>query len=345
MTPGKMNRLKVDHRMHYIFVYNGAMSTRVPWSLLLNRTTKKLEFSLDLLGDDFQINFLDVGCAFGEQKRWSRIAKKVYFIGIDARDDVEIKDFSNKFKGIKLLLGKTLGNPANDDEPQSFYITNHPGASSVFEPNKLFFDRFPKSYKFVSAPPQKLEMIRLSDLNLDVDFVKMDVQGAELSVLQGSGSRFLDNLIGLEIECEFQELYLNQPLFGDVSKFLTGLNFELIDFVNPTRWLRDKPQKYFGQIIASDVLFIKPPHYFFSNTSLSESKWRVYLSLLLIYERFDLLEVSKSYLTVNQQLEAKQFFASIETLKRDYVLIMKCIAFMNRLLKKFGLNKHIFIFG
>jgi hypothetical protein len=173
----------------------------------------------------------------------------------------------------------------------------------------------------------------------------MDVQGGELEILKGAGDQFYDSLLGLEVECEFQELYENQPLFGDISKYLTNKNFELIDFVNPTRWLRDRNNKYFGQLIASDVLFLKQPHYFFSNKILSETKWREYLSILLLFERYDLLDHSKTYLTKQQQLEARKFFIFAEKIKNQDYIIWKIIYLSNWFLRKLGSEKRIFLFS
>ena len=48
----------------------------------------------------------------------------------------------------------------------------------------------------------------------------------------------LSDCLGLELEVEFSQLYLNQPLFGDLKKFLNNKDFEFIDFTNLIRWER-----------------------------------------------------------------------------------------------------------
>jgi FkbM family methyltransferase len=317
------------------------------WSFPYLPMTKanKLLHALESFGPNFKLTFLDIGCAGGAQNRWNRIAQKTFFIGIDASNKVYPSDFSKSFKDLQLILGKALGNPANKTKTDTYYATNHPLAGSLLKPNYSFFDRFPKSYKFQIAESIPTEVIRLSELDLRVDFVKMDVQGGELEILKGCSNQFYESLLGLEVECEFQELYENQPLFGDISKYLTNLNFELIDFVNPTRWLRDRPNKYFGQMIASDVLFLKQPHYFFSNKILSETKWREYLSILLLFERHDLLDHSKTYLTKQQQSEARKFFIFAEIIKNQDYIIWKIIYLSNWFLRKLGSEKRIFLFS
>lgn len=59
-----------------------------------------------------------------------------------------------------------------------------------------------------------------------VDFIKLDVQGAELDVLKG-GEECLQQVRGLEIEVEFNPIYYGQPLFGDVDRFLRRCGFVL----------------------------------------------------------------------------------------------------------------------
>ena len=39
----------------------------------------------------------------------------------------------------------------------------------------------------------------------------------------------LNNVLGIEIEVEFIEMYRNQPLFGEINSFLSKNNFEILD--------------------------------------------------------------------------------------------------------------------
>ena len=54
-----------------------------------------------------------------------------------------------------------------------------------------------------------------------VDFIKIDIQGAELDVFQG-GINTLKQVVAIVSEVEFIRLCLDQPLLGDVCSFLTG---------------------------------------------------------------------------------------------------------------------------
>lgn len=83
----------------------------------------------------------------------------------------------------------------------------------------------------------EVETKRLDDYvkskNVDcIDFAHIDVQGAELMVLEGAGS-FLKNIKLIWMEVEAVELYKNQPLKNDVERFMQKNNFvNILDTVN-----------------------------------------------------------------------------------------------------------------
>lgn len=78
------------------------------------------------------------------------------------------------------------------------------------------------------------QSIKVNTLRLDcyveekkiekIDFIHMDVQGAELMVLEGAGS-FLSKIKIVWLEVEAVELYKGQPLKNDVENFMKKNNF------------------------------------------------------------------------------------------------------------------------
>ena len=62
-------------------------------------------------------------------------------------------------------------------------------------------------------------------------------KAAELDALKGCEDT-LKGTIGLEIEVEFQKMYENQPLFGDINNYINDQEFEFIDFPLIKRWER-----------------------------------------------------------------------------------------------------------
>jgi hypothetical protein len=64
-----------------------------------------------------------------------------------------------------------------------------------------------------------------------VDFLKMDVQGAELDVLRGA-TRLLGSALVVQTEVEFLPMYKDQPLFADVDAELRARGFAFHTFLS-----------------------------------------------------------------------------------------------------------------
>jgi FkbM family methyltransferase len=95
-----------------------------------------------------------------------------------------------------------------------------------------------------------------------VDFLHMDVQGAELMVLTGASTRINDiKMIWLEVEN--MELYKNQPLKSDVESFLNQNGFHKIkDTVNA---------------VSGDQLWVN--YYYFPRKKVTHYLYRFFIFL------------------------------------------------------------------
>lgn len=110
------------------------------------------------------------------------------------------------------------------NEKKKLYVTQHPMCSSLYKPNENFI----KLYNNFEVAYQKNE-IQIDTISLDffidkyqvkeVDFIKIDVQGAELDIFKGAHDT-LKSVLNIVCEVEFVPIYENQPLFGDVCNFL-----------------------------------------------------------------------------------------------------------------------------
>jgi FkbM family methyltransferase len=145
-------------------------------------------------------------------------------------------------------------------------LTKSPGASSILTPNKVFLDQFPESIRFsitkeVLVECDTIDNLANSSLINRLDFIKIDVQGAELEILKG-GSNFLrENIVGVELEVEFSKLYNDQPLFSEIDIFIREkLGLELWD-ISKTYWkyknrIDLRPTK--GKLVFGDALYMRP---------------------------------------------------------------------------------------
>ncbi len=69
-----------------------------------------------------------------------------------------------------------------------------------------------------------IETHRLDDISeiADIDFLKIDVQGSELSVFR-SGRSHLSKAAAVQTEVCFMQLYKDQPLFAEIDQELRSL--------------------------------------------------------------------------------------------------------------------------
>jgi hypothetical protein len=63
-----------------------------------------------------------------------------------------------------------------------------------------------------------------------IDFIKIDIQGAELDTFRGAENS-IKNVLTIISEVEFLPLYKKQPLFGDVCSFLNSKNIMFHKFL------------------------------------------------------------------------------------------------------------------
>ena len=136
---------------------------------------------------------------------------------------------------------------SNADGVAQFYVSSKPQAigwlkhasdgSSLLElPPEIAFS------ETIDVPTRRLEAWLAESNTAHPHFLHMDVQGAELMVLEGLGA-VLDHVEAVWLEVDRVELYKGQPLVDDVHEFLCKNGFELIveavgDRVDNQLWMR-----------------------------------------------------------------------------------------------------------
>jgi FkbM family methyltransferase len=114
-----------------------------------------------------------------------------------------------------------------DGSERDFHECNFPMTSSLLEPNSELLDRFHNLENLVRVVKKhRLATRRLDDISQisGADFLKLDVQGGELDVLNGAG-RVLEDVLVVHTEVEFVELYKGQPLFAEIDQKLRKSGF------------------------------------------------------------------------------------------------------------------------
>ncbi len=169
-------------------------------------------------------------------KGWGVFSPNLTIYGFDAdadaceaaNADLAARQISWTEKHIPLALGKTVGEA-------TLYVTKSPVCSSLYPPNEPYLERFDGLIEVVGTD----FTIDLDITTLDhvcqtediqaIDFLQIDVQGADLDVLQGAAQLLSRSVLGIQIEVEFTHLYCGQPLFADVDSHLRQHDFTLFD--------------------------------------------------------------------------------------------------------------------
>ena len=281
--------------------------------------------ALKALPNNGDVVLVDIGAAGEVEPRWKPFTNSLNYVGFepDERTRKIIRNQSKYFKTYQILPHAL----SNKFSRLKFNLCKKPQVSSLYQPNFPFLDKFPDPKRFEIEETVSVDCIPLDSIGLPrIDFLKIDIQGAENDVLKGATST-LDSILGLELEVEFLELYKGQPLFGDICKTLSEHNIEFMDFVSLARWER-KAHNLYGQCIFGDALFLRSPETLIDK-SLDVEKWSSYLAILIIYRRFDLIEVVLGLLPSNMKNNFHEFEALFEKIKKRERLLKRIHTYLN----------------
>ena len=91
----------------------------------------------------------------------------------------------------------------NEHKTINLFLCRKPRVSSLYEPNLNFLERFLNPKRFDVMQTEQMQCVTLDSIDLPkVDFLKIDIQGAENDVIKGASSK-LELAFGLEVEVEF----------------------------------------------------------------------------------------------------------------------------------------------
>jgi FkbM family methyltransferase len=116
-----------------------------------------------------------------------------------------------------------------DGSMREFRETNAPMTSSLYEPNTPLLEKFQALAELtIVVRRTPIETKRLDDIPdvADADYLKLDVQGAELDILRGA-ARVLASVTVVHTEVNFVPMYKDQPLFADIDAELRARGFLL----------------------------------------------------------------------------------------------------------------------
>jgi FkbM family methyltransferase len=172
-------------------------------------------------------------------------------------------------------------------------ICREPGLTSLLTPNQevlRYFGGFSEWGHVVEEIPVTTR--RLDDIAEieSFDFLKIDIQGGELSLLQ-NGREKLKNTIAIQIEVSFIPLYVGQPVFGEIDLALRQLGFMPHCFVELKRWMIQplfgkNPHDAINQMLEADIVYTRD----FTKPERMSSEQFKHLAMIAhhCYDSFDL---------------------------------------------------------
>lgn len=172
------------------------------------------------------IRIVDIGAMTAGDDPYARLAEQLpcEIIGFEALEE-ECRRLNAMGKAGCTFLPYVIG----DGSAQTFYECAVPYTSSLLEPNFPLLERFTGFAEMARVVARRpVATRRLDDVPqaAGADYLKVDVQGGELMVLDGA-ARTLRSALVVHIEVEFVPLYKNQPLFADIDARLRAAGFAL----------------------------------------------------------------------------------------------------------------------
>ena len=181
--------------------------------------------------------------------------EKINYLDIGA-SDIKNLIFYSKFNFLNLILfepdervlKKYISEDSNNlslydnglwskkDKKYFFQYKNQP-SSSFFKPNLKKLSDYEiniDSYSLKKKTLSKVDNLDNSIKNLDVDFIKLDTEGADYEILLGAKKK-LSNTLGIIVESQFFERYVSSKSFSEIEIYLKKKDFEIYA-MNIEKW-------------------------------------------------------------------------------------------------------------
>lgn len=134
----------------------------------------------------------------------------------------------------------------------SFHVTALPDASSLFNPRSTgsTFDKYTSKVETIKVDVTSLSAYCEKKKIKTIDLLKMDAQGAELDILNGSENIIRDKKVKvIYSEVNFMRVYEGACLFHEVTAYLEEMDYRLHAIYNQNH-------NQFGQLTWADAIYL-----------------------------------------------------------------------------------------
>ena len=225
------------------------------------------------IAETYPLTYMDLGTRDGFQDDLSVLAFAVHAIGFEPEPE-EFVRLSNAGPGpwatrrlLPFAVSSTGGSAV-------LYVSKDRDGSSLLSPLPAVGKRFNKTQFFdlertVDVETRTLqETLGASEID-SIDYLKIDIEGAELGVFEASPA-VLDDILVIKTEACYLPVREGQGLVHEIDACLGENGFELMDVVRPAHWRREghvihprvsdaMPPYARGQLIHGDFLYFRDP--------------------------------------------------------------------------------------
>jgi FkbM family methyltransferase len=221
----------------------------------------------------YGLTYFDIGSRGGFQNDLHPIAFAVDVVGFEP-DPVEFKRLqsqpSEPWKSVTYLSQGV----SDQTGRQILHIPTDPQSASLLKHNASIGEKFNKPQFFEIDRTEEIETLSLNDALAktgfaSIDYMKIDIEGAELAVFMSS-SEVMNDVLAIKTEISFIPCRENQPLAADVDFHLKQAGFELMDITGPAHWRHhgylvhpyystENPPYSKAQIVQADYLYFRDP--------------------------------------------------------------------------------------
>lgn len=198
---------------------------------------------------------IDAGVAGGFESMWEIYGDQAHLYGFDPNEVESHKKYRHTYR---VALGNRKG-------AFPFYIAQHDHSSSFFLPAPERCGVFPWESTMATKETRTETIITLDDFasknSIRVDYIKLDVEGAELEVLYGARRQLEASVLGISTEVLFRPVRHDAPPFHKIDAYLDDLYFSLYHLKGYRHFRRTLsvcpyPENR-GQMVWAQVLYFR----------------------------------------------------------------------------------------
>lgn len=255
------------------------------------------------------LKILDIGAAGEIKENWRQFEPILDYVGIEP----DLENYQKIQKNKNICKSYKIFNKALWDSKTrlNLNITKKRTNSSILEPNFNILNNFPDPERFKILEKKEINLSPLDELKIEnIDFIKIDTQGSELNILNGS-SESIKNVMGFEIEVSFIKIYKDQPLFSDVNNFMIKNNYQFMGFSDQISWKRNEADVGKNQLVFADAIFLKPLEEIFKYENDINEQLFKYSLICLSYNFLGLSRIINKKITGNLNLKINEIYTNI----------------------------------